>query len=214
MEKMTDFFINRLDGYDEHMITDVVGCKSAYAEMARLVPADSETLLDLGCGTGLELEGIFERLPDLSVTGIDLTKEMLDKLEQKYSDKNVTLINASYFDCELGVSVFDAAVSLETMHHFEPERKLELYRNIRNALKPGGLYIECDYMITDAAEQERLFAECARVRTEEGIPEGEFYHFDTPCTVEFQKKLFLDAGFASSSDVFREGNTTIIVSRR
>lgn len=38
MEKMSDFFAARVEGYDEHMLTEVAGCKEGYAEMARLVP--------------------------------------------------------------------------------------------------------------------------------------------------------------------------------
>ncbi|WP_404989166.1 hypothetical protein [Clostridium culturomicium] len=30
MEKMSDFFTARVEGYDEHMLTNVEGCKEAY----------------------------------------------------------------------------------------------------------------------------------------------------------------------------------------
>ena len=36
-----------------------------------------QAILDLGCGTGLELDALFARFPDLRVTGIDMTEEML-----------------------------------------------------------------------------------------------------------------------------------------
>lgn len=102
MEKMSDFFAARVEGYDEHMLTEVAGCKEGYAEMARLVPISCKTLLDLGCGTGLELDEIFKKLPDLDVTGIDLTQAMLDKLKQKHPDKSLNLICGSYFDVPFG----------------------------------------------------------------------------------------------------------------
>ena len=60
MERMDDFFTARVDGYDEHMLTNVEGCKEAYVEMAKLLPQNCNTLLDLGCGTGLELDEIFK----------------------------------------------------------------------------------------------------------------------------------------------------------
>jgi cyclopropane fatty-acyl-phospholipid synthase-like methyltransferase len=47
---MSDFFTSRVDGYEEHMS----GCKDAYAFMALQLPEDTQTLLDIGCGTGLE----------------------------------------------------------------------------------------------------------------------------------------------------------------
>jgi RimJ/RimL family protein N-acetyltransferase len=92
LEQMSDFFTARVDGYDTHMLNDVKGCKDGYIKMAELVPLHTKTILDLGCGTGLELDEIFKRFPDISVLGIDLTQAMLDKLIQKHSDKNIKLV--------------------------------------------------------------------------------------------------------------------------
>ncbi|HBM74705.1 MAG TPA: class I SAM-dependent methyltransferase, partial [Clostridiaceae bacterium] len=108
IEKMSDFFTARVDGYDEHMLNEVKGCKEGYVKMAELLPRNTAELLDLGCGTGLELDEIFKINPDINVTGIDLTQAMLDKLKQKHPDKNMSLINANYFDCDLGICKYDA----------------------------------------------------------------------------------------------------------
>lgn len=210
MERMEDFFAARIDGYDEHMLNEVVGCAECYRKMAELLPDDTEKILDLGCGTGLELEGVFARFPYASVTGIDLTKPMLDRLAEKFPGKKLTPINGDYFAVEFG-EIFDAAVSFQTMHHFGYERKTELYRKIRRSLKIGGVYIECDYMAETQTEEDNRFAENARIRDELGISENEYYHFDTPCTVENQIQMFLSAGFKTAKAVLRVGNTTIIV---
>ena len=88
MEPMADFFAARVDGYDEHMLQSVEGCREGYIKMAQEVwnfakgHNDLLRLLDLGCGTGLELDEIFKLLPQTVVTGVDLTKEMLEKLRQ------------------------------------------------------------------------------------------------------------------------------------
>ena len=163
MEKMDEFFAARVDGYDEHMLNEVEGCREAYGKMAELLPANTKNLLDLGCGTGLELEGIFKRFPDVSVTGIDLAKAMLDKLSEKYQSKNITLINGDYFSTDLGQECFDTAISFQTMHHFSHEMKIGLYKKIRNSLKSGGVYIECDYMAETQDEEEHWYAENARI---------------------------------------------------
>lgn len=214
MEKMDEFFAARVDGYDEHMLNEVEGCREAYGKMAELVPNNTENLLDLGCGTGLELEGIFKRFPEISVMGIDLAKAMIEKLSEKYSDKNITLINGDYFSTDLGQERFDTAISFQTMHHFSHEMKIGLYKKIRNSLKNGGVYIECDYMVETQEEENHWYAENARIRKEMNIPENEFYHYDTPCTIENQIKMFKTAGFASAEKVFRIENTTIIIARK
>ena len=79
MEPMVDFFTERVKLYDRHMLEEVEGCKEGYRRMAQLLPQDCQSLLDLGCGTGLELDEIFKRCPQLRVTGIDLTQAMLEE---------------------------------------------------------------------------------------------------------------------------------------
>ena len=214
MEKMNVFFERRVNGYDEHMLNEVIGCKEAYAEMAELIPQNTKALLDLGCGTGLELEKIFERFPDMSVTGIDLTMKMLEKLEAKFPDKDIVLICGDYFKTNFEKNKFDAAVSFQTMHHFSKENKLELYKRIFSSLENGGVYIECDYMAETQDEEDRLFAENKKIREEMNILENEFYHFDTPCTIENQILLFENAGFENVRKAFKMGNTTIIIGQK
>lgn len=214
LEKMSEFFTARVNDYDEHMINNVEGCKEGYIKMAEFVPCNCITLLDLGCGTGLELEEIFKKYPDIQVTGIDLTKSMLDKLKEKYYDKDITLINASYLEYNLGFEKYDAAVSFQTMHHFKHEDKLKLYKNIYNSLKPGGVYIECDYMVIDQKDEDFYFNEMERLRREQNLNDNEFYHYDTPCTVDNQIKLFKKSGFEIVKQLWRVDNTTIIVSKK
>lgn len=57
LEEMASFFENRLAGYDEHMMTEIEGAAAFYAFTASLLPDGACDVLDLGCGTGLELEG-------------------------------------------------------------------------------------------------------------------------------------------------------------
>ena len=214
LETMSDFFTARTEMYDEHMLTEVEGCKEGYAKMASLVPDDVQTLLDLGCGTGLELEAIFGRIPQLKVTGIDLTASMLQKLREKFPDKDMKLICGDYFQLEFGENAFDCAVSFQTMHHFAKDKKLTLYKKIWESLKVGGAYIECDYMVLTQAEEDHWFSENDRLRHEQGIVGDEFYHYDTPCTIDNQIELLKKSGFSSVEQVFRMKNTTMLIAKK
>ena len=211
IERMEDFFTTRVDGYDEHMLNNVEGCKEGYIEVARLLPTNANALLDLGCGTGLELDEIFKLFPDIKVTGIDLTQAMLNKLKEKHPNKNINLICANYLDCELGKEKFDTVISFQTMHHFSYKEKIKLYTKIKDALKIGGIYIECDYMVLEQAEEDFYFSEKQRIRKEHGISKNEFFHYDIPCTIENQINLLSIAGFHHVEKVWRKGSTTIVV---
>ncbi|MBQ8368560.1 MAG: DUF4111 domain-containing protein [Clostridia bacterium] len=213
LEDMSGFFEKRVEGYDEHMIANVEGCREGYPLMASLVPDGAESLLDLGCGTGLELDEIFRLHPDLSVTAVDLCPAMLEKLRGKHPDKDMNLICGDYFTADFG-SGYDCAVSFETMHHFTPEKKAGLYRKIADALTPDGCYIECDYMVDTQAQEDHWFAENRRIRALQNIPEDAFFHFDTPCTMENQRQLLLDAGFTTVELVFRKGGTAMMIAKK
>lgn len=196
LEKMDDFFTARVDGYDEHMKSNIEGASKFYNYTASLLPTEKNTnILDLGCGTGLELEELFQMNPYAKVTGIDLTEAMLETLKAKFPDKDITTICGSYFDVNFGEEVFDAAVSVESLHHFTKEQKLPLYKKLNKALKPGGYFILTDYFAESEEEEVFYGQELLRIRKEQELPDGVFYHYDTPLTVEHEKEALLEAGF-------------------
>ncbi len=213
-ERMSDFFAARVTGYEAHMLSDVVGCYGAYVKMAELIPENTETLLDLGCGTGLELDFIYKRFPNLRVTGIDLTTEMLDVLIKKHAAKRPRVICGDYFTEDFGDTPFDCAISFESLHHFKKAKKLSLYKRIHGSLADGGCYIECDYVVDSDEEEAEIFARSDAMRAEYGIGEDEYMHIDTPCTVENQLALMTEAGFRNVKLCFKDGGTAIIMAEK
>ena len=196
LEKMDEFFTARVDGYDEHMKSNIEGASKFYNYTASLLPMDKGTnILDLGCGTGLELEELFQINPSAKVTGIDLTEAMLETLKAKFPDKDITTICGSYFEVPLGEEVFDAAVSVESLHHFTKEDKIPLYKKLNKALKSGGYFVLTDYFAESDEEEDFYRQELIRIRKEQELPDGVFYHYDTPLTVEHEKEALLEAGF-------------------
>ena len=198
LERMDDFFSARVQGYDNHMRETIEGAGSFYRFTASLLPSEERSrVLDLGCGTGLELEEYFSVNPDAGITGIDLTQAMLDELRSKFPDKDLTLICGSYFLEPFGEDQFDAAVSVESLHHFTKEEKIPLYTKLRNALKNGGYFILTDYF-AESDEQEVFFRqELERLRKEQELRDDVFYHYDTPLTVEHETEALTAAGFTS-----------------
>ena len=69
LEKMEDFFDARLDGYEEHQLNTIASAKEFYPFTAGCLPRNpGPRILDLGCGTGLELGYYFEAVPPAAVT--------------------------------------------------------------------------------------------------------------------------------------------------
>ena len=197
LEKMSDFFEARLAGYDEHMLKNIESATEFYPFTARQLPtADGCRILDLGCGTGLELGEYFFLNPTAKVTGIDLSSGMLAELKRKFADKDITLISGSYFDVSLGEKAFDAAVSVESLHHFTKEEKVGLYSKLHIALKDNGYFILTDYFSLSDDEERMHRNNLIALKTEQGITDDEFYHYDTPLTVKHEIEALVEAGFA------------------
>lgn len=191
LEGMAEFFRERIGEYEDHMQI----WAQAYERLAELIPDTVRTVLDLGCGTGLELDALFACRNDISVTGVDLCPEMLEKLREKHP--KVKTVCGDYFQEELGETQYDCAVSVESLHHFVPEKKRGLYKKIHRALKPGGVFFMVDYLACCEEEETLLMNFCREKRKAQNVPDDVFIHFDTPLTVGHEKELLHNAGFSA-----------------
>lgn len=198
LEKMSDFFEARLDGYDEHMMTNIESANEFYPFTAKQLPTTENChVLDLGCGTGLELQEYYLLNPSAMVTGIDLSQGMLAELKRKIANKDITLMLGSYFDVPFGEEVFDAAVSVESLHHFTKGEKIKLYSKLHKALKDKGYFILTDYFSLSDDEEQMHRRNLLALKAEQGITDDEFYHYDIPLTVKHESEALVEAGFSS-----------------
>ena len=208
LEKMGEFFDARLEDYESHMLECIEKAKTFYPYTADLLPKSPKALiLDLGCGTGLELDEYFRLNPNAEVTGIDLAPGMLSRLREKHKDKNLTLICDSYFDVELPRERYDAAVSVESLHHFTAEEKTPLYTKLCNSIKSNGYFILTDYFAANSEEEQRLRSQYLALKEEQNISDDGFYHFDTPLTVEHEVEILLNSGFSKVKILNKWANT-------
>ena len=143
----------------------------------------------------MELDPIFARFPSLEVTGVDLSQRMLEKLRQKHPDRALTLVCGDYFLTKFQEQHFDAVVSFESLHHFTAAQKTALFERIYHALRPGGVYLGCDYIATSPEMEELAFSECVRRRQRDGFDDQVFVHFDTPLTLDHEMDAIRAAGF-------------------
>ena len=214
LERMDDFFTVRVIGYDEHMRTTIEGASGFYAYTASLLPMENEArVLDLGCGTGLELEEYFRLNPDADVTGIDLSEAMLNALREKLPDRKISLLQGSYFDIPFGEKAYDAAVSVESLHHFPAELKERLYRKLHAALKDGGCFVLTDYFAESDELETEYFQNLKQLKKEQGLPENEFFHYDTPLTADHEIQVLQRAGFSDVQIRKKWGTTFTLVAK-
>lgn len=211
IEEMKDFFSKRMDIYEkvhlEHWVKE-------YAHIADYFEGEIQSLLDIGCGTGLELEAIYQRFPKVKVTGIDLSEDMLKKLQAKYKDREMELILSDYFEYPFGTEQYDAALSFETLHHFKFEKKQKIYDKLYQAIKRDGYYIECDYIACSDEEEMLCLEQYEYKRRVNKIPDNVFVHVDIPLTLEHQIELMENAGFKNIKVLYENCGTMIIKAKK
>ena len=216
LETMSAFFDARSEVYEEKHLGAIEGGIESKRSIAAALREGAQTVLDLGIGTGLELKEIYERFPEIAITGLDGSAKMLEILRKKYPDKKLHLMQENYLHFDFASIKYDAVISSMTMHHYTPEEKIVLYRKILRALNKGGIYIENDYILSEiemptANEAEKeFFREYKRIKKEQNLPEGEAYHFDTPLTLKHQIEVLKAAGFSDVRLVWqRKHNITL-----
>lgn len=215
IEEMASFFDLRAAGYDDHMRTNVF-TETEFAQFYQSMSVPIEmtheplNILNLGCGTGLEIEPLLHRAPNALITGVDVSQKMLEELKKRYKVHldQITVVVDNYLTMPLEVEAYDYVLTAMSMHHLLPNAKRNLYKKIHAALRAGGKYIEGDAVTTVALEGQFL-DEYNRQLT--GVPEAEdgHYHVDVPFSIETQRALLVEAGFKDFELVWQKDSTAM-----
>lgn len=207
-EDMAQFFNARATSYELHMQETVEDYSQFYCGIADALPelGDAPKVLDLGIGTGLELDRLFERFPKATVTGIDVSEAMLDELARKDRPwtMNLQLVTGSFLELDLGCSIYDAVISSMVLHHWVPRVKLDLYRRIHRALNRNGTFINGDFIVSEDEATRRLASFAAS-----HIDDWHQQHIDLPLSMEQERHLLTEAGFAPVTTPFERANAVI-----
>lgn len=212
LELMDQFFDSRVDNYDIiHQQTGISWGKQIRDIVSSHIPEKKVKILDLGCGTGLELDELFKKSPNSEVVCVDLSQEMLKKLVEKYNNYNIKVINGNFLDMEFGYYTYDYVISVMALHHFFEKEKLLLYKKIYNSLKKGGLFINSDYIIDDSNFELECFKKLKQIQSE--YP-GKLFHFDVPFTEYRERRVLLDSGFSQIDKVYENKKAKILVNKK
>ena len=112
------------------------------ADAASRVTPGALSLLDVGCGAGNYSLKILERLPNLEVTLMDLSRPMLDRAVERVSrvtSGRVTALQGDIRELPMGESRFDIICAAAVLHHLrEAEEWRSVFSRFYTALKAGG----------------------------------------------------------------------------
>ena len=87
------------------------------------------------------------------------------------------------------------------------EQKEALYRKLHAALKRYGCFVLTDYFAESEELEKEYFRNLKQLKEEQGLSGNEFYHYDTPLTVDHEMQVLRRAGF-SDVQMLKEWGTT------
>jgi ubiquinone/menaquinone biosynthesis C-methylase UbiE len=103
--------------------------------------------LDLGCGPGMLLDGMVERVgPDTDVYGLDLNPHFIAVAQRRAAESGYTRAQFSVGDCRrlpFDDATFDAVAAERLLMHISPLP--DALAEIRRVLTVGGRVVFCDY---------------------------------------------------------------------
>lgn len=202
-KEMKDFFNKVVDiDYDERH-SKVIKAKEKIVDF---IPNNTEKIIDLGAGTGLQLIKLYKVFPNVKTIAIDISDGMLKKLQERNISDNITIVNESFFDYDFGSDI-DVVISTQALHHFEPCDKDILYKKVFNCLKDAGVFIIEDVFAIDDDMEKKGFEDY------KNLVKGEDKHYDTPLTIEHEIDILKNAGF-NNIEHYKGDNYNILISKK
>lgn len=139
-KKTVDFFSGWAGSYEKGLSERWF--RSVHAEVIRVIdPKPTDSILDVGCGTGRALRGFSTIVDSGRLAGVDLSEKMIEEAAHKASGiDNLEYHVASADELPFDDETFDHVTSMNSFHHYPDQRKA-LGEMIRVLKSDGSLYI-------------------------------------------------------------------------
>jgi len=220
----------RYDALRRQLIPCFDGFYGMAVELAAGAPGRSPRILDLGAGTGLLAAELLRRLPGARLTLLDFSEEMLARARDRFAGgpgappgglaAGVTIRVGDYLGAALD-GPWDAVVSALSIHHLQDQEKHRLYGRVREALAPGGIFVNADNVRDeDPAVQARDRAAWIDVIRASGLPEAELEaalkrtEVDVLAPLELQLGWLRGHGFAEVGCAYKWRHFAVFSGRR
>lgn len=132
----------KLTEYDTRIRSFIPDYEEMLEVAAGAIPAGSRTIVDLGTGTGALAERCLRRAPRARLVGIDADAQILEMAKRRLGSR-ARLQGGNFTQTPLPAC--DAVVASFALHHIGTRGgKAKLYRRIRAALRPKGVFISVD----------------------------------------------------------------------
>ena len=167
----------RPNEYDRIIRTFIPGYEEMLATVVRWLRGhlpEGGLVVDLGAGTGALSLAVLDAMPGARLELVDVDPAMLEAARERLAP------HAGRYQVRRGafadpLTPCDAVVASLALHHVVTlSEKRELYRRIRQALRPGGLLLVADAAVHGGGRaRQRIFAEWSAFMQTQGITAAE-----------------------------------------
>lgn len=214
MEEVKKTFNEIAQRYDANRRKLIPCFDEFYNAAVDVVPLASKSpwrFLDLGAGTGLLTQFLRSRFSESEFVLMDFSPEMLGKAKERFAEeKGIEYLEADYAQADWP-GTFDGIFSSLSIHHLSDEAKRELYRKIHSKLRPGGIFINAEFVRAEDPQLQarywQLWIDSMKVA---GLNEDEVARaldrtsIDILATVETQTTWLKEAGFSEVGCHYRQ----------
>jgi tRNA (cmo5U34)-methyltransferase len=143
---------------DPNRVTDYLSREIPHRDLAEAMlvealPERIDRFLDLGTGDGRLISLVREAHPQARAVGLDLSEPMLARAGERFDGEGSVELRAHDLSEPLSPGEkFDAIVSGLAIHHLEDARKREAFAEIRELLRPGGVFANLDLVRSASPE--------------------------------------------------------------
>ena len=114
------------------------------ARSAAAVTPNASAVLDVGCGAGNYTMRLLQELHRLDVTLVDLSLLMLERANQRVSERTagtVTTVQGDIREVDIGESKYDICLAAMTLHHMRTDAEWAgVFTKVFRALRSGGSF--------------------------------------------------------------------------
>jgi demethylmenaquinone methyltransferase/2-methoxy-6-polyprenyl-1,4-benzoquinol methylase len=128
--------------------------------LARLIPNEDLRILDVCFGTGNNTLLVAKNNDKNTITGLDLSADMLEVANRKIRKQglsNIETIRMDAADMDLDDESFDVATSAFGLHEMEYPVMKSIIKEMHRVLRKGGKLYLVDYRIQDTAVKRLFF---------------------------------------------------------
>lgn len=125
--------------YVPDTLLPIIACEHWHRYLYATEMVKNKKVLDIASGEGFGTHVLSEHAN--SVVGVDISEEAVRHASKKYKKQNLKFKKGSVTEIPVEDSVFDVAVSFETIEHITEQEQEKFMQELKRVLKPEGVFI-------------------------------------------------------------------------